>query len=106
MAGGTDTTKLVAELRADMTDAAREALGEHLRQSCHDLNNPLGTLGLELFSLDEVLVGALESLGPAAHGPAAADLAELRTILTNLTQAQRQLEVTVSALQRFARALS
>lgn len=105
MTGPTDPAALAVELHAVLPESARVGLSLQLRQSCHDLNNPLGTLGLELFSLDEVLQAAVEALGPAAVGPAEADLAELRVIVTNLTQAQGQLERTVATLQRFARSL-
>ena len=106
MTGRNDPEALSVELHATLKDESRASLSALLRQSCHDLNNPLGTMGLELFSLDEVLQSAVQGMGPAAAEASAVELAELRTIVSNLSQAQKQLEQTVAVLQKFARSLS
>ncbi len=106
MTGHTDPEALSVELHASLSEESRLGLSGVLRQGCHDLNNPLGTMGLELFSLDEVLLSAVQAVGPAAAEAAATDLAELRTIVSNLDQAQKQLVQTVAVLQKFARSLT
>ena len=106
MTGGTDLGTLAIELYSALGDETRRRLSLQLRRGCHDLNNPLGTIGLELFSLDEVLESLVETLGSSVNEAAGPDLAEIRTIVKNLAQAQRQLEETVTALQQFARALA
>lgn len=101
----TDTDALVSALKADLTDQRRQELSAFLRQTCHDINNPLGTMGLEMFSLDEILGAVVDALGSEAVRTAATDLAELETIVKNLGQAQGKLEAHVKVLHTFARDL-
>ena len=105
MTSPADHAALALSLQADLGRDRREELSALLRQSCHDLNNPLGTMGLELFSLEETLEVVSASLAPHVRGAVATELGELSTILKNLTQAQSQLEDNVEVLHTFARAL-
>ena len=105
MGDSTDPQALVSDLRRNLSEGDRAALSHFLRQNCHDLNNPLGTMGLELFSLREILEAVVQAIGPDAVGAAAADLAELHTIVENLGQAQLKLEEHVKVLHGFARTL-
>ena len=68
-----------------------------LRGLCHDINGPLGTIGLELFTVTEEL--------RAAHTQGAVDLPELLDALRNVETAKDRCVDLVAVFQRLSRGL-
>ena len=96
MAPPTDR-ELLAALVAELSPSTRAALALRLRALCHDFNGPLGTIGLELFTVTEELTG------PDAGGAEA--LSEVLAALRNVEGAKDRCVELVARLQVLAREL-
>jgi len=89
----------LTEVLADLGGAARASeLIALLRHACHDMNNALGTLSLEHYSVGAILDDVAVSMPPA-------EFAELRSALANADGARTSCERLVEALHRSAKAL-
>jgi hypothetical protein len=75
-----------------------DELAALLRAVCHDLNNTLGTLALELYSLGAITDEVAATIAPTS-------LQELRAALANAEMARETSEKLVEALHVCARVL-
>ena len=76
---------LPGQMRLEGDHAALEELGRFLRRLVHDLNNPMGTFGIEFFSIGMVA----QQLQAAAD---AGDLAKVGALAGGLAEIQQNLQ--------------
>ena len=93
-------TSLVGQDRS-----GRNAMSSFLRRLAHDLNNPLGTVALETYSLRQALdgFGDLIDRGDLAHARLARE--ELVAISDNLAKACEQTRSILDGLKQAAEEL-
>ena len=87
-----------------LTDTAKEmgcvpVARELIRRLAHDLNNPLGTLTLELFSQGELHQSLRRSIAQGDTEDALAALDELTEIHDNLVRSQERAAAIVGTLR-------
>ena len=78
--------------RLGITDdpAACQALGQFVHQVVHDLNNPLGTLGIELYSLEMITQQVQIAMQSGDHEGVEAHSQTLVEVLQNLKSVQQR----------------
>lgn len=69
--------------------ASMELLTRFLDQLTHDLNNPLGTFGLELFTLGTVIDQLAKALASSDMAEVARQAETLQAVCSNLEQASQ-----------------
>ena len=94
-----ELTKGLENVLTGLREDPRAAeLAQLLRTACHDMNNALGTLSLEFFSVNAIVDDVSAALPPS-------ELAELKAALLNAEGARDACEELVGVLHASARAL-
>lgn len=97
-----DAKKLMLELEEVLTGLRGgprvDELAQLIRTACHDMNNALGVLSLENYSVNAIIDDVSSELPPG-------ELAELKDSLLNAEAAREACEQLVKALHTSMRAL-
>lgn len=98
--------ELTARLGLADDPAAQKQLGEFLHQVVHDLNNPMGTFGLEFYSLGyqvQQLRSAASARDTEQLEQATAALAEIQE---NLQSAHQNAAAILEAMEQYSASLA
>ncbi|MGM0575053.1 MAG: hypothetical protein ACQEXJ_04900 [Myxococcota bacterium] len=92
--------EVLRALDPDPEDPAWQGFGDLLRALAHDLNSPLGSLTMDVYSLGESLQVLEEALDTGDVAATRREVQELRDIRSNLDDAARHAVRVVKELRR------